>query len=191
MTLTGQADRLPLQTPPSRGPTHRANRSGRCLLRHFPGGFCTTTTAAFLFDQLSATRANYDAAHVDKSGASVVVRFPDSALGAALLPVPGDEATWRIPLGVASRSDLDVARVSVGDLRPLRGAIAPQLAPRLAGRRLVLLPEDDVPHIRGVIERLAVGAGLRPDQLAVAHTRHGALAAVLAGDDLLRRRRAG
>lgn len=109
----------------------------------------------------------------------------DGQVGAALLPVPEDEAMWRIPLGVASRSALDVARVSIGDLRPTRGALAPQLTLRLAGRRLVLLPEDDVPHIRGVLERVAAGAGLRPDQVTVAYTRHGALAAVLADDDLL------
>ena len=46
-------------------------------------------------------------------------------------------------------------------------------------------PEDDVPHVRDVLLRAAFGAGLTPGQLPVDGSVTAALAAVLAGDDLL------
>lgn len=51
------------------------------LLKHFAVRFSPTQTAAFIFDFPSATQANYDASHVEDTGSSVVVRFPDSSLG--------------------------------------------------------------------------------------------------------------
>lgn len=93
---------------------------------------------------------------------------------AAVVPVPPDRATWRVPLGVAEDAVGPGARVHLAALRVVRGA------ERV--RRVHLLPEDDVPHVRDPLLRLRDALGLRPGQVAVATSDTAATAAVLAGD---------
>lgn len=93
---------------------------------------------------------------------------------AAVVPVPPDRATWRVPLGVAEDAVGPGARVHLAALRVVRGA------ERV--RRVHLLPEDDVPHVRDPLLRLRDALGLRPGQVAVATSDTAATAAALAGD---------
>ncbi|WP_307199953.1 LysR family transcriptional regulator [Nocardioides zeae] len=93
---------------------------------------------------------------------------------AAVVPVPPDRATWRVPLGVAEDAVGPGARVHLAALRVVRGAEGV--------RRVHLLPEDDVPHVRDPLLRLRDALGLRPGQVAVATSDAAATAAVLAGD---------
>ncbi|MFI8931730.1 LysR family transcriptional regulator [Streptomyces sp. NPDC053474] len=97
---------------------------------------------------------------------------------AALLAVPADEATWSVPLGVATADDPGVRRVYLETLRLGRGASGPV-------RRVWIQPEDDVPHIRDPLTRLRDSLGLRPAQLAAAADLTGAAAEALGGRDLL------
>jgi hypothetical protein len=55
---------------------------GAGLTKHFAVRFSPRETKAFIFDFDSATQANYDASHVEDLGRSVIVRFPDSSIGA-------------------------------------------------------------------------------------------------------------
>ncbi|MCI3928461.1 LysR family transcriptional regulator [Streptomyces sp. AN091965] len=97
---------------------------------------------------------------------------------AALLAVPADEATWSVPLGVATAHDPGVRRVYLETLRLGRGASGP-------ARRVWIQPEDDVPHIRDPLTRLRDALGLRPAQLVAAADLTGAAAEALGGRDLL------
>jgi DNA-binding transcriptional LysR family regulator len=95
---------------------------------------------------------------------------------AALLAVPGDEARWSVPLGLAG--ELKVSRVYVATLRPSRSRAG-------AARRIWIQPEDDVPHIRDPLTRLRDAVGLRPAQVAVAPDLTSAAAETLCSRDLL------
>src|SRR5699024_242219 len=76
---------------------------------------------------------------------------------AALRAVPAAEATWAVPLGCAHRAGLaDPVRIAA--LRRSRARI-PGEAGQLMGKRLRLLGEDNVPHIRDRIRRAAETAG--------------------------------
>lgn len=97
---------------------------------------------------------------------------------AALLAVPADEATWSVPLGLATARDPGVQRVYVETLRLGRGFPEP-------ARRIWIQPEDDVPHIRDPLTRLRDALGLRPAQLLAADHLTTAAAEVLRGHDLL------
>lgn len=120
---------------------------------------------------------------------------------AALVPVPTDRATWAAPLGVAvARGEAadQAAGQTTGDaaageaasdggvrLEQLRPSRARPAALRLAGRALVLTPEDDVPHVRGAVERAAAAHGLLARQVRIAASTSGAVAAALTGDAAL------
>jgi DNA-binding transcriptional LysR family regulator len=93
---------------------------------------------------------------------------------AAVVPVPADRATWCVPLGIAEDAVGPGARIHLAVLRVVRGADR--------ARRVQLLPEDDVPHVRDPLLRLRDALGLRPGQVAVATSDAAATAAVLAGD---------
>jgi hypothetical protein len=95
---------------------------------------------------------------------------------AALLAIPGDEARWSVPLGLAG--ELKVSRVYVATLRPSRSRAG-------AARRIWIQPEDDVPHIRDPLTRLRDAVGLRPAQVAVAPDLTSAAAETLCSRDLL------
>ncbi|MGG5257972.1 LysR family transcriptional regulator [Phycicoccus avicenniae] len=104
------------------------------------------------------------------------------AVRTALLPAPGDEATWTVPLGVGGRVPGE-GPVRLERLRTSRRGRGHPDA--LAGTRLRTAPEDDVPHVRDVLVRAGAAAGLLPGQLPVDGSRTAALAGVLADDDLL------
>ncbi|MEV8394036.1 MULTISPECIES: LysR family transcriptional regulator [unclassified Streptomyces] len=97
---------------------------------------------------------------------------------AAVLAVPADEATWSVPLGLASAQDPGIRRVYVETLRLGRGSPGP-------ARRIWIQPEDDVPHIRDPLTRLRDAVGLRPAQLVAAADLTTAAAEVLSTHDLL------
>ncbi|MEV0267043.1 LysR family transcriptional regulator [Streptomyces sp. NPDC050617] len=98
---------------------------------------------------------------------------------AALLAVPPDEATWSVPLGLATAGeDPDVKRVYLETLRIGRASLGPP-------RRVWLQQEDDVPHIRDPLTRLRDALGLRPAQLVAAPDLTTAAAEVLCTHDLL------
>ncbi|MGW4111413.1 LysR family transcriptional regulator [Actinosynnema sp. NPDC004786] len=98
---------------------------------------------------------------------------------AALVAVPPDEGSWRVPLGLAGRDDPGAASLYVETLRAGR-------AERTARRRRVWLqPEDDVPHVRDRVTRLRDAVGLQPSQVAVSSSLVAAAADVLGSSDLL------
>ena len=97
---------------------------------------------------------------------------------AALVSRPEGEATWRVRLGVAAA----VPRSEVVHLEQLRQGRRSGVGRR---RRLWLLEEDDVPHVRDRLVAAAEAAGLAPTQLAVAPSAGAAVGAVLASSDLL------
>jgi DNA-binding transcriptional LysR family regulator len=96
---------------------------------------------------------------------------------AALIAVPPDGADWTVPLGAASRSGSS-RPLRIEDLRPSRG--------RRQARRIVIQPEDDIPHIRDALQRLGHRAALLPAQVTVAASLiEAASDAMRAGDFLL------
>ncbi|MFL6120614.1 LysR family transcriptional regulator [Actinophytocola sp.] len=98
---------------------------------------------------------------------------------AALVAVPPDVGTWRVPLGLAVRAETRGATIYLQTLRPSRRE-------RTARKRRVWLqPEDDVPHIRDQVIRLRDAVGLQPAQVVVANSLVTAAAEVLGSTDLL------
>jgi DNA-binding transcriptional LysR family regulator len=98
---------------------------------------------------------------------------------AALLAVPPGEAAWTVPLGLAVANDPGGGAIYLDVLRP--GRAERERRPR----RVWLQPEDDVPHVRDRLARLRDAVGLRPAQLAVAHSVAAAAADVLSRGDAL------
>ncbi|MEN0102517.1 MAG: LysR family transcriptional regulator [Curtobacterium sp.] len=99
----------------------------------------------------------------------------------SIVAVPAAGARWRVPLGAAGRRHND---------RPLRlEGLRTRRTIRQHdddhGSRLRIGPEDDVPHVRDVLDRAAEAAGLLPSQLPTDATTTSSLAAVLADGDLL------
>jgi hypothetical protein len=75
------------------------------LVKHFGVRFSPTETKAFVFDFPSTTQANYDGAHIDNRGTSIVARFPDSTLSvdadglfSAFGTVEGDDTSVDVPV---------------------------------------------------------------------------------------------
>lgn len=102
---------------------------------------------------------------------------------ASLQAVPADEATWTVALGCAHRSSIKTP-VRIADLRRSRTQV-PGDELGLAGRRLRLTSEDNVPHIRERVRRSAETTGLLPFQVVVDSSDADAVAAVLSEGDLL------
>lgn len=96
---------------------------------------------------------------------------------AALTAVPGEEGSWKVPLGLAGggRPSADVLHLET--LRVGRSGGSP--------RRVWIQPEDDVPHLRDRLFRIRDAVGLRPAQVSVADSLTAAAAAVFGSDDLL------
>ncbi|MGQ4511719.1 LysR family transcriptional regulator [Streptomyces sp. DW26H14] len=112
----------------------------------------------------------------------------DREVRAALVAVVPDEATWCVPLGVASRrGDGAGSRTGGdgGDARPLRIDTLRPARTAPAGPRLWLQPEDDVPHVRDRLTEVAQGVALAPSQVAVAASLTAALSDVLRTANLL------
>ncbi|MEV4432589.1 LysR family transcriptional regulator [Streptomyces sp. NPDC049585] len=97
---------------------------------------------------------------------------------AALLAVPPDEATWVLPLGVATADDPGVRRIYLETLRIGRASTGP-------ARRVWIQPEDDVPHVRDPLTRLRDAIGLQPAQVVAGADLTTAAADVLRTRDLL------
>ena len=81
--------------------------------------------------------------------------------------VPADDATWTVPLGLASlarstshSTSQVVSPVRLSALRPSRA--------EASYRRIWIQPEDDVPHVRGVLQHAGHRAALLPAQITVA-----------------------
>lgn len=80
---------------------------------------------------------------------------------AALVAVPEEAATWRVPLGLASADAAHAGEpVRLDSLRPTRT--------RRAVRRVWIQPEDDVPHVRDPLMHAGHRAALLPAQIVVA-----------------------
>lgn len=101
--------------------------------------------------------------------------FLERRVRGALLAVPPDVGRWVVPLGVAGREP-PPARARIELLRPRRGQARPVLW---------LQPEDDVAHVRDVVERAGSRAGLLQHQVRLAASVAGATAAALLGADWL------
>lgn len=95
---------------------------------------------------------------------------------AALVAVAPDDATWTVPLGVASATSAGTGPLRVETLRPKRSRTA---------RRVWIQPEDDVPHVRDRLTRLGHRAALLPAQIAVAASLVSAVSDTLRTDNLL------
>lgn len=102
---------------------------------------------------------------------------------AALRSVPAQEGVWAVPLGCAHRSGM-LHPVRIADLRRARTRV-PGDGVRLAGQRLRLLSEDNVPHVRDRIRRAAEESGLLPYQVVTDLSDPAAVAGVLGEGDLL------
>ncbi|MFI9509168.1 LysR family transcriptional regulator [Nocardia sp. NPDC052566] len=98
---------------------------------------------------------------------------------AALVSVPPDQGSWRVPLGIA---DTGGPYGTPLYLETLRAGRAERDTRR---RRIALQPEDDVPHIRDRITRLRDALGLQPVQVFVGASLVTAAAEVLESGDLL------
>lgn len=94
---------------------------------------------------------------------------------AALIAVPPDGADWTVPLGAATAAG-SARPLRIEDLRPGRGR---------PPRRLVIQPEDDVPHIRDSLQRLGHRAALLPGQIAVAASLIAAASEAMRAADFL------
>lgn len=102
---------------------------------------------------------------------------------AALRSVPAQEGAWTVPLGCAHRSGT-LNSVRIADLRRAR-TLVPGDGARLAGKRLRMLSEDNIPHVRDRIRRAAEASGLLPYQVVTESSDPAAVAGVLGEGDLL------
>ena len=96
----------------------------------------------------------------------------------ALVPASPAEATWSVPLGVASVRGRTGAPFFFDTIR--RGRTDTATPPRIW-----VQAEDDVPGIRDRLTRLRDSHGLAPAQLEVTQSTTTAVAEVYAGRDLL------
>ncbi|MGW5579799.1 LysR family transcriptional regulator [Micromonospora chokoriensis] len=99
-------------------------------------------------------------------------------VGAGIVTVPEAVAVWRVPLGLAARTPFPAPTVFLDTLRSGRGRAQ-------ARRRILIQPEDDVPHLRDPLTRAAQSAGLAPAQVSIAPSLVDAAAAALGSPDLL------
>ncbi|MFG3553411.1 LysR family transcriptional regulator [Micromonospora sp. NPDC047557] len=99
-------------------------------------------------------------------------------VGAGIVAVPEEAASWRVPLGLAAHTPFPAATVFLETLRSGR-------ARAQARRRILIQPEDDVPHLRDPLTRAGQSAGLAPAQVTVAPSLVDAAATALDSPDLL------
>ncbi|MCW2948579.1 MAG: LysR family transcriptional regulator [Actinoallomurus sp.] len=95
----------------------------------------------------------------------------------ALVAVPQGEATWVVPLGVASATDTGTKPLHIQTLRPGRA--------QRSFRRIWIQPEDDVPHIRDRLEQIGHRAALAPAQITVAASLTAAVSDAMRTGNLL------
>jgi DNA-binding transcriptional LysR family regulator len=99
---------------------------------------------------------------------------------AAIEAVPSADATWVVPLGVASATSTTVRATSpfrISSLRPSRA--------EATYRQIWIQPEDDVPHVRDLLRHAGHRAALLPAQISVAVSLVAAAGAVLRSHDYL------
>jgi len=95
----------------------------------------------------------------------------------ALVAVPQGEATWVVPLGVASATDTGTRPLHIETLRPGRT--------QRSFRRIWIQPEDDVPHIRDRLAQIGHRAALVPAQITVTASLTAAVSDALRAGGLL------
>ncbi|SDS80173.1 DNA-binding transcriptional regulator, LysR family [Brevibacterium sandarakinum] len=142
---------------------------------------CTTRNLAVL-----TASANSAGLSIDIRSAPPARRIDDLSgrrVRAVLKAVPEAEGAWYVPLGCAHRGPL-TGPVRLAELRKARSQVTGH-GPRLSGKRLRLLIEDDVPHVRDRIRRAAESMGLLPYQVVADSSDPAAVAAVLGDGDLL------
>jgi DNA-binding transcriptional LysR family regulator len=103
----------------------------------------------------------------------------------AVVSVPEDLATWTVRLGLGSREPAGTEPVALGSLRPSRHRGTATHGGGVAGRRIRLMPEDDLPHLRDVIVRAGAAAGLLAGQIVTDASEAAAVSAVLRDGDLV------
>ena len=156
---------------------HDAERAQRRPFRLAVPAICSTTSLARL-----AITGRQLGVPVDVTPAGPEERAASaggSGREAALVAVPPDTATWRVPLGLAGRDDPGVPVLYVEALRP------DAAGPHRPFRRIWIQPEDDVPHLRDRLTRLGAGVGLLPAQTVVAPTLVAATVETIADEGLL------
>ncbi|MGN6427794.1 MAG: LysR family transcriptional regulator [Leifsonia sp.] len=99
----------------------------------------------------------------------------------AVASVPAADGTWAAELGAAGRRAAGPAL----RIEALRASRTGRVRDGDAGARLRIGPEDDVPHVRDVLQRAGFASGLLPGQLPVDDATTAAVAAVLSDGDLL------
>jgi DNA-binding transcriptional LysR family regulator len=95
----------------------------------------------------------------------------------ALVSVPAAEASWVVPLGLASVRHRATRALRLEQLRPRRGD--------RSFTRIWLQHEDDRPHIGDRLVQAGHRAALLPAQIAIADTVTAGLSDVLSTDNLL------
>ncbi|MFJ4637783.1 LysR family transcriptional regulator [Streptomyces hygroscopicus] len=155
---------------------HEAEAAKRKPWRLAVPGICSTAGLARLVAEARGHRVTLDLRVATPAQRLELIHAQQ--VRAALLAVPEDEATWSVPLGLATARDPGVRRVYVETLRVGRASPEP-------ARRIWIQPEDDVPHIRDPLTRLRDAVGLRPAQLVAAGDLTTAAAEVLSTRDLL------
>jgi len=109
--------------------------------------------------------------------------------------VPPADATWTVPLGLASSSRSAPAAVSAAASAAASTGTSRMPSVRLSAlrpsraeasyRRIWIQPEDDVPHVRGVLQHAGHRAALLPAQIAVAASLVAAAGEILRSGDFL------
>lgn len=97
---------------------------------------------------------------------------------AGIVAVPTETATWRVPLGLAGRTPFPAPTVYLETLRVGRSGARTR-------RRILIQPEDDVPHLRDPLTRAGQAIGLLPAQVTVTPCLVDAAATALDSPDLL------
>ena len=117
----------------------------------------------------------------------------DKAVRAAVQAVPSDDALWTVPLGLASlplpvpppTGRHEATQGSSSARPPIRLETLRPSRTEPALRRVWIQPEDDVPHVRDVLQRAGHRAALLPAQISVAASLVTAVGAALRGSDLV------
>lgn len=155
---------------------HEAEAARRRPLRLAVPDICSTGALARLIAEAHGQGVLLDPCPAGPAERSGLVTTRQ--VRAALLAVAPAEAAWTVPLGLAV-ADAQRGPIYLDTLRP--GRADRDRRPR----RVLLQPEDDVPHIRDRLARLRDAVGLRPAQLAVVSAVAAAAADVLSRGDAL------
>lgn len=155
---------------------HDARRARRRPMRVAVPDWCGAKELAHLDAQARDHDLVLDFRAAPPAERADLVRTQDVRV--ALTTAPEDEARWRVPLGVAAAVPPSAHTVYLETLRVGRGSTGP-------ARRVLLQPEDDVPHVRDRLCHLRDALGMRPPQVVVAESLVTAVADVLCSADLL------